>query len=59
MQVHCSEPRSVTIAGLPNNGLHQTGRGGVAPRSPRPVIEARPAGEAECYADWSGGKGSR
>ena len=32
-----------------NNGLHQTGRGGAAgfPRW-RPVIEARPAGEAGC-----------
>jgi hypothetical protein len=33
-----------------NNGLHQTGRGGVAVPSPRPVVEARPAGEAGCYA---------
>ena len=34
-----------------NNGLHQTGRGGVA-HVPRrgPVVEARPAGEAGCYA---------
>jgi hypothetical protein len=32
-----------------NNGLHQTGRGGVAfPSRRRPVIEARPAGEPEC-----------
>jgi len=31
-----------------NNALHQTGRGGVAVRSPRPVVEARPAGEREC-----------
>ena len=31
-----------------NNGLHQTGRGGVA--ASRPVVEARPAGEAECDA---------
>ena len=30
---------------LHNNGLHQTGRGGVAVRSMRPVVEARPAGE--------------
>ncbi len=29
-----------------NNGLHQTGRGGVA--AARPVVEARPAGEAKC-----------
>ena len=34
-----------------NNGLHQTGRGGVAFASRRrPVIEARPAGEPECCA---------
>ena len=33
---------------LHNNGLHQTGRGGVAFASRRrPVIEARPAGEAK------------
>jgi hypothetical protein len=32
-----------------NNGLHQTGRGGVAHRVCRgPVVEARPAGEAGC-----------
>ena len=31
-----------------NNALHQTGRGGVAFRSSRPVVEARPAGEREC-----------
>ena len=32
-----------------NKGLHQTGRGGVAFASRRrPVVEARPAGEAEC-----------
>ena len=31
-----------------NNALHQTGRGGVAFRSSRPVIEARPAGERGC-----------
>ena len=32
-----------------NNGLHQTGRGGVALASRRrPVIEARPAGEPGC-----------
>ena len=32
-----------------NNGLHQTGRGGVAFASRRrPVIEARPAGEPGC-----------
>ena len=33
-----------------NKGLHQTGRGGVALPSLRPVVEARPAGEARCYA---------
>ena len=33
-----------------NNALHQTGRGGVALRSMGPVVEARPAGERECYA---------
>ena len=34
---------------LSNNGLHQTGRGGVAFASRRrPVVEARPAGEAKC-----------
>ena len=40
--------RSHTIKAMPNNGLHQTGRGGVAFRSMRPVVEARPAGEAGC-----------
>jgi hypothetical protein len=35
-----------------NNGLHQTGRGGVAFASRRrPVIEARPAGEPGCCTD--------
>ena len=35
-----------------NNGLHQTGRGGVALASRRgPVVEARPAGEAGCSTD--------
>ena len=34
---------------LSNNGLHQTGRVGAA--ASRPVVEARPAGEAKCYAD--------
>ena len=35
-----------------NNGLHQTGRGGVAFASRRrPVVEARPAGEPECCTD--------
>ncbi len=31
---------------LANNGLHQTGRGGAV--ASRPVVEARPAGEAGC-----------
>ena len=32
-----------------NNGLHQTGRGGVAfAFRRRPVVEARPAGAAGC-----------
>ena len=31
-----------------NKGLHQTGRGGAV--ASRPVVEARPAGEARCYA---------
>ena len=35
-----------------NKGLHQTGRGGVAIRLRRPVVEARPAGEARCYAGY-------
>ena len=35
---------------LANNGLHQTGREGVAfAFRRRPVVEARPAGEAGCY----------
>ncbi len=33
---------------LANKGLHQTGRVGAA--ASRPVVEARPAGEARCYA---------
>jgi hypothetical protein len=37
-----------------NNGLHQTGRGGAV--ASRPVVEARPAGEAECSAGYRGGK---
>lgn len=37
---------------LANNGLHQTARGGVAVASRRrPVVDARPAGEAGCYPD--------
>ena len=44
--------RAPQFSRLPNNGLHQTGRGGVAFASRRrPVIEARPAGEPECWAD--------
>ena len=34
------------MSATPNKGLHQTGRGGAA--APRPVVEARPAGEARC-----------
>ena len=35
-----------------NNGLHQTGRGGAAVfLRRRPVVEARPAGEAGCCTD--------
>jgi hypothetical protein len=38
-----------------NNGLHQTGRGGAAVSlCRRPVVEARPAGEAGCCTDaWA------
>ena len=37
------------ITELSNNGLHQTGRVGVAFAFRwRPVVEARPAGEAKC-----------
>ena len=43
--------RATTIDERSNNALHQTGRGGEAFRSSRPVVEARPAGERECYAD--------
>ena len=40
-----------TIEAPQNNGLHQTGRGGVAFAScRRPVVEARPAGEPGCSA---------
>jgi hypothetical protein len=38
------------VSGLSNNGMHQTGREGVALRLPRPVVEARPAGDAGCCA---------
>ena len=34
-----------------NKALHQTRRGGVALRSPRPVVEARLAGEGRCCTD--------
>ena len=41
-----------TVAPPQNNGLHQTGRGGVAFASRlRPVVEARPAGEPGCWTD--------
>jgi hypothetical protein len=39
-----------TITAPSNKGLHQTGREGVALHSSRPVVEARPAGEARCSA---------
>ncbi len=42
---------------LPNKGLHQTRRGGVA--ASRPVVEARLAGEAQCCADAAAGSGIR
>ncbi len=41
------------MTALSNNGLHQTGRGGVAVRSIGPVVEARPAGEPGCWAEQS------
>ena len=45
-------PRRGPISGPSNNGLHQTGRGGVALAfRRRPVVEARPAGEAGCWTD--------
>ena len=38
-----------SITGQANNALHQTGRGGAAVSLRcQPVVEARPAGEAEC-----------
>ncbi len=37
------------MSALPNKGLHQTRRGGVA--ATRPVVEARLAGEARCSTD--------
>mgnify|MGYP003383420398 CR=1 FL=1 len=40
------------ITVMHNNGLHQTGREGVAfAFRRRPVVEARPAGEAGCSTD--------
>ena len=42
----------MVLRGLDNNGLHQTGRGCVAfAFRRRPVVEARPAGEAGCSTD--------
>jgi len=38
------------MTGASNNGLHQTGRGGVA--AARPVVEARLAGEGRCWVGW-------
>ena len=39
------------IEGLDNKALHQTGREGAAGfLRRRPVVEARPAGEAKCCA---------
>ena len=43
--------RRLEFAGLANKALHQTRRGGVALRSPGPVVEARLAGEGRCWAD--------
>ncbi len=37
------------VARAYNNALHQTRRGGAA--ASRPVVEARLAGERECYPD--------
>ena len=48
--------RRLEFAGLANKGLHQTRRGGVALRSPGPVVEARLAGEGRCCTGLSGGK---
>ena len=41
------------MSGRHNNGLHQTRRGGAA--ATRPVVEARLAGEAECYPGQTSG----
>jgi hypothetical protein len=43
--------RLTSCGRLPNKGMHQTGRGGVALRLPWPVVEARPAGDARCSTD--------
>ncbi len=49
--------RHATISRLSNNGLHQTGRGGVAFASRRrPVVEARPAGEPGCSTNAGGAR---
>ena len=40
---------SLMAGAPPNNALHQTRRGGAA--ASRPIVEARPAGEAKCYPD--------
>jgi hypothetical protein len=51
---------SPAIAMLSNNGLHQTGREGAAVAfRRRPVVEARPAGEAGCSTElwWRGHNG--
>ena len=43
------------MTGPHNNGLHQTGREGAAVAFRwRPVVEARPAGEAGCSAGRRG-----
>ena len=43
---------SSTTGERPNNGLHQTWRGGVL--ASRAVVEARPAGEAKCSTGTEG-----
>ena len=49
-----------SITALPNNGLHQTGRGGAAGVvRRRPVVEARAAGEAQCCTGSSGRQAGR
>jgi len=49
----CRIPALHNVGTVPyNKGLHQTGRGGVAFAFRwRPVVEARPAGEAQCPTD--------